>query len=661
MENEEKLKCSTAWSIVRKDVWKKVKDVSFEDIVNYMYQPTDPSSLGIIRFLFGLLMLIDLSEERGGSDIDIRWGDPKDCHFPLFPILTNPGFPCICLAYFAMCLGACGIMLGYKFRISVFLFGIPYWYILLLDKSFWNNHSYLFGVVTILLMGSSANHFLSFDGYLDDSKRNKHVPYWNYFILKYQFFMLYFLAGLKKTDTEWLEGYSMTNLGNHWVFAPFRILLSSGQIDFIVVHWFGFLLDLTIGFWLLIEFTRPVAMLFCSCFHLMNSRLFSIGMFPYVCLATMPLFCKESWPRKIQSLFTRENLEASPSPSCIYPKGQMKNGDNTELHREVNWKHKLVVTLLICHCGLQAFLPYSHFITKGYNNWTNGLYGYSWDMMVHSWDTILVVVKIVDNDTGKEHFLDADAWTHNDRWSKHADMCVQYAECLKKNHDSESREEAQLQPQRAFTPKNISVYVDVWCSLNKRFQQRMFDPQYDLLKANWSPFQPVQWLMPVLWQYSDFRKTMKEISDHVYSWSDYSDVLFIADFPGLYLENFINEDLDNVTLTVLEGKVAYEVEDESSLQSIGVKLEKGQSTPVEVGLFHRIHTISETPSCYMYTFTTKGEHEKDPVEKKRFRMYSPFPLFEDIQQRLNSFFEYVESFWELYFVYFVWETVSCTI
>nr|CAD7601848.1 unnamed protein product [Timema genevievae] len=44
----------------------------------------------------------------------------------------------------------------------------------------------------------------------------------------------------------------------------------------------------------------------------------------------------------------------------------------------------------------------------GYNNWTKGLYGYSWDMMVHSWDTILVVVKVVDNDTGKEHFIDPD-------------------------------------------------------------------------------------------------------------------------------------------------------------------------------------------------------------------------------------------------------------
>nr|XP_023023927.1 vitamin K-dependent gamma-carboxylase [Leptinotarsa decemlineata] len=499
MENGEKLKCRDSVGRMVENTWKKLRHITFEDIVLYFYRPTDPSSLGIIRCLFGFLMLLDLSEERGGSIIDIRWGNPQDSFF--------------------------------------------------------------------------------------------------------------------------------------------RLLLTSGQIDYIIIHWFGFLLDLTIGFWMLVEFTRPVAMLFCACFHLMNSRLFSIGMFPYVCLATMPLFCDETWPRKIQSLFTTDNLEAAPSDSCIYPKDETRI--DRDLVRKPSWKHKFVATLLMCHCGLQAFLPYSHFITKGYNNWTNGLYGYSWDMMVHSWDTILVVVKVIDNDTDREHFIDAGAWTHNDRWSKHADMGVQYAQCLKKNLIAGFEGKSHLGHSTAisskFTSDNISIYLDVWCSLNKRFQQRMFDPNYDLLKANWSPFQPVEWLLPVLWQYSDFRKKMDEISKEVHSWSNDSDVLFIADFPGLFLENFINEDFDNVTLTIMEGEVVYEVEIKNSLQSVGVKLSRGQSTSVEVGIFHKIHTISKTPSCYMYTFTrTSKEDEKEPTENKRSRRYSPFPLIEDIGAKVKS-------------------------
>lgn len=79
---------------------------------------------------------------------------------------------------------------------------------------------------------------------------------------------------------------------------------------------------------------------------------------------------------------------------------------SSEPKNVVKWNHRLTCVLLLSHVVLQGFLPYSHFLTKGYNNWTNGLYGYSWDMMVHSWDTTLVVVRVVDKGTGEEHFLD---------------------------------------------------------------------------------------------------------------------------------------------------------------------------------------------------------------------------------------------------------------
>ncbi|CAG9853874.1 unnamed protein product [Phyllotreta striolata] len=607
--------------------WNRLKWFNYEDLVRLMYRPTDPSSLGVIRFLFGFLMLTDLPEERAGAFIDLRWGNPRDCHFPLFPFMTNPGYSVISLVYLALCISSCGIMLGYKFKSSAIIFAMSYWYLFLLDKSFWNNHSYLFGIVSILLVGSSANHYFSVDAMLDPSIRNADVPYWNYFILKYQFFLLYFLAGLKKMDFEWLEGYSMVNLGTHWVFSPFRIVLTSDQIDYLIVHWFGFLLDLTVGFWMLIEYTRPVAMVFCASFHLMNSRLFSIGMFPYVCLATMPLFCEENWPKKIISFFARRES---------IPDEKRRNSKSENKRFKPKLKHKLVVAWLLCHCGLQGFLPYSHFITKGYNNWTDGLYGYSWDMMVHSWNTVHVVIKLVDNVTGKEQFIDNDAYTVTDRWNKHADMCVQYAQCLKRNLENANNTEAnQLEGSSSKFP-NVSIYIDVWCSMNKRFQQRMFDPTYDLLKANWSPFRPVEWLMPILSEYNDFRRTMNEITEHVYSWSNKSDVLFIADFPGLHLENFIDDNLENITLTVLEGEVVFEIEDHDSFQSLGIKLGKGESVPVDTGVFHKVHVISETPSCYMYTFSRKESEEQpdNPVVAKG-AMHSPFPLVENFGERGN--------------------------
>lgn len=160
----------------------------------------------------------------------------------------------------------------------------------------------------------------------------------------------------------------------------------------------------------------------------MNSRLFSIGMFPYIGLATLPLFCESDWPKQLYKRF-RDFLAKRNEET---PEGKPATVKQ-RLFEKSSPRHKLVTVAIFFYCGLQCFLPYSHFITKGYNNWTNGLYGYSWDMMVHAWDTVLVVVKVVDNKSGQEHFLDPEAWAPNGRWSKHADMCVQYAECVKRN------------------------------------------------------------------------------------------------------------------------------------------------------------------------------------------------------------------------------------
>lgn len=49
-------KITSLWNI--KDVnikgtWSVIKKFKYEDLVGFLYQPRDPSSLGVIRFLFG--------------------------------------------------------------------------------------------------------------------------------------------------------------------------------------------------------------------------------------------------------------------------------------------------------------------------------------------------------------------------------------------------------------------------------------------------------------------------------------------------------------------------------------------------------------------------------------------------------------------------------
>ncbi|KAL5293204.1 GGCX family protein [Megaselia abdita] len=552
--------------------WKNFSTI--DNFILWIHRSVDASALGIFRFCFGLLMLVDIAEERGGSDLDVRYFDENICQFPLFPFIKPLSVPKMGAVYTIMWLGAIGIMLGYKFKLSCLMYSVCFWYILLLNKATWNNHSYLFGLCGFLFFISDADKAFSLNSWIHSSSaNNQQVPYWNYFLIKYQFFILYFIAGLKKLSTEWLSGYAMTNLGHHWIFSPFRIFFSVQLTELLFIHWFAAIFDTSIAFFMIWETSRKYVLPIMMSFHLMNSRLFEIGMFPWVCLAQVQLFYPNNWMKSF--------------------KKRSQEKETTLCDRPVTFKEKIRTILIISYCGLQLFLPYSHFITKGYNNWTNGLYGYSWDMMISSYDTIATSIKIVDNSNSKTHFLEPYAFTEYDRWTKYADMAKQYAHCI-------SDKLTNTLDNNPLESGNISIYFDVWCSMNRRFQQRVFHPSEDLLKAEWSPFQETQWVLPLLDQFNYMRPKIEQMAVNVYGWNNYSDALFIADFPGLTLENFISLDLENVTISVLEGQI----EVGNINQTLG-SLTAGESVKIKSGQTHFVKTVSTTPSTFMYTYINR--------------------------------------------------------
>jgi len=134
---------------------------SLSHFTSWLQRPVDGAALGIFRLLYGAAMLIDIAEERGGGQLDVRFQDPLHCHFPLFNGMRALAYPLMGCVYLCMWLGALGIMLGYRFRTSCLAFLVPYWYIFLLDKPTWNNHSYLFGLVGILLLFTQAESYWS--------------------------------------------------------------------------------------------------------------------------------------------------------------------------------------------------------------------------------------------------------------------------------------------------------------------------------------------------------------------------------------------------------------------------------------------------------------------------------------------------------------------
>lgn len=57
--------------------------------------------------------------------------------------------------------------------------------------------------------------------------------------------------------------------------------------------------------------------------------------------------------------------------------------------------------------SVSSFLAYNIYdLLQGYNGWRNGLYGYSWDMMVYNVDVAKVQIKVLDHVRREQFYLD---------------------------------------------------------------------------------------------------------------------------------------------------------------------------------------------------------------------------------------------------------------
>lgn len=322
----------------------------------------------------------------------------------------------------------------------------------------------------------------------------------------------------------------------------------------------------------------------------MNSNLFSIGMFPWLCLTQMPLFFERDWPRKWALFYYKRYSKREHS----------KAKKNRPVRRKqitgVNISKRSITCFLAIYCALQAVFPYSHFITLGYNTWTDGPYGYSWDMMIHAWHTVRTTVRVRDNPTGQDFYLDAKTFAYTDRWSKHADMAHQFVQCI----NGHLVQDFSSNLQTPLTSTNVSIYLDVWCSLNGRFQQRIFKPNVDILHAPWSPWTRTTWVLPIISTVSSDRHELQRISQSISSNHSASDVMFIADFPGFDVEHTVSADLNDVTLTIMHGEV--QVQSDYSAQLV---LGTGMKVAIDTGRRHVVRTLGDKASGTMYVYTNR--------------------------------------------------------
>ncbi|MGQ0600266.1 MAG: HTTM domain-containing protein, partial [Anaerolineales bacterium] len=374
--------------------------------------------------------------------------------------------------HFAMMgvLAAC-IALGLGYRLAVPLFCLAFTYLFLIDKANYLNHFYLIVLFSFLLSLIPAHHAFSLDRWLFFPEQAPLVPRWSVLVLRAQMLIVYFYAGLAKLNSDWLQGEPMRLwlaertgfplLGPHFTSEWMVYLFAYG----------GFLFDLSIGFLLLWPRTRRWALGAAALFHLINSQLFQIGIFPVLAFAATSIFAEPDWPRR-----------------WLRGAGITFPATTTTLFASLLNRRSTYTLLVVIHLYLlaQLLIPLRHWLYPGEVSWTEEGHRFAWHMKLRNKEARLRLF-VTDSRTG-------DTWEVSpsvdlsarqlDEMSTRPDMILQYVHHLAKRLSYNGG------------PRPI-VRVEAQVSLNGRPFQPLIDPNVNLADApvSWGP---APWILPLV-------------------------------------------------------------------------------------------------------------------------------------------------------------------
>ena len=317
--------------------------------------------------------------------------------------------------YFAV-MGTLGLLIafGYKYRFGALAFAILWSGVYLMQKTSYNNHYYLLMLLAYIMAFLPANRDASLDVKLSPKLRSQTMFNGVRWIIILQLFIVYTYASVAKFYADWLD------------FSMIEVLMSSKKDYYVIgdllqqkwVHKiiavFGICFDLLIVPALLWKPTRKIAFVLSIFFHLFNSIVFQIGIFPYLSLAFIVFFFE---PQTIRNIFLRTK-KIIPETKIIIPKNK-----------------NVILTVLGIYFLFQLVLPLRHHFFKDDVLWTEEGHRLSWRMMLRSRSGSITfrVVNTETKDTTLINLNDYLTKKQQRRVACYPDFIWQFAQYLKKS------------------------------------------------------------------------------------------------------------------------------------------------------------------------------------------------------------------------------------
>jgi vitamin K-dependent gamma-carboxylase len=433
----------------------------------------DGASLAAFRVGLGLLMLWQAMEYLLGGRLE-RYFVHASFHFkyPGLGWLEPLPEAWMRALFWLLAAAAVGIALGWHYRLSAAIFTLIHGYQFLLDEASYNNHDYLIALLGLLMTVVPAHGTFSLDARRRPAVASEVIPAWSLWLLRFQLAMPYTYGGLAKLDADWLLRAQPMKI---WLAHPgpgeWRIGLFREPWAAYFFSWSGMVLDLLVVPALLWRKTRRFAVAVLIAFHLLNSQLFEIGVFPWLMICATVLFVEPDWPRRAGLLPRRRGPEAAKlTVSKGPPSAAARAG----------------AALLAAYVGLQLLVPFRHLLYPGDVDWTEEGHHFSWRM------------KLRDK-RGELRFLAIDPATRSAVVLTGVESVLTRRQQLAMHHDPDMiRQFAHLLAQgfRERGQGDMEIRVASSISLNGLPPQALVDPEVDLGSEPASPA-PADWIVPL--------------------------------------------------------------------------------------------------------------------------------------------------------------------
>lgn len=430
----------------------------------FLFKHIDNSPLIVFRIIFGALCFFEsvgaiftgwikrtlIEPEFTFNFIGFEW---------LQPLPGNGMY----YYYAVMGIFSLGIMLGYKYRLSTIGYTILWAGVYFMQKASYNNHYYLLLLLCVFMCFLPANRYASLDVKLNPKLEAYSMPQWCKWIFVIQLFILYTYASIAKFYPDWLDLSFPELLLNRVKNYPIIGGILQQKFMPYVLCYGGILYDGLIIPLLLIKKTRKYAFLASIGFHLFNSVVFQIGIFPYLALSFSLFFFE---PELIRHIF----LKNKP----LYTADEIK---------VPNYKPVLIGVYSI-YFLIQIVLPLRHHFIEDDVLWTEEGHRLSWRMMLRGkqgtaeYKTVNKVSKAV-NYINLSDYVSAKQMNIA---STRPDVIWQLAQRIKNDFKAKG--------------KDVAVYVDCKISVNERAYRQLTNPDIDIASVKWEPFKHAEWLLP---------------------------------------------------------------------------------------------------------------------------------------------------------------------